>query len=50
MGLTRDPMIPSIPLGRIRICGQCRHVVCRRHSVRVAKDEFVCVDCRVAKG
>lgn len=40
-----DPMVPPIPLGRIRICVRCNRVVCRRHSKRVAGHEFLCTEC-----
>ncbi len=40
-----DSMLPPLPLGRVRICRQCKRAVCRRHSKRVARDTFECVEC-----
>lgn len=41
-----NPMGLPIPLGRIRVCRQCRRVVCPRDSTKAGAEEYECVECQ----
>ena len=45
----RDPMMPPVPLGRLRTCRKCKRVVCRQHGKRVGRDAYECTECRAKR-